>query len=214
MSSGKFTVGSNGLNGLITNTPNSNGTASGDLFIRTAPAITPGSVRLGQMNHTWPNTDGLLNQVLVTDGSGLLSFRQIETSVNLSNLRNWVFRNITGSDVISGTSYTVIGAFYFNGTETGDQISVPNSKILVTAVGLTGTPPTLNVRLVNFSSSPPTVVAIFQPTSVLVASQVGYYTLITQSINLPATPCIIEIQGQTNSGSTSFYVNQILLPQV
>jgi len=150
------TVTTNSTGDLTLNT--NSGTNSGSIVIADGAnnniTLTPnGSGNVVLDNHTWPNADGSANQVLQTNGSGVLSFTsisssaitdtdgntkiQVEEGSNDDTIRfdvggteqivlvDGVLRPTTDNDIDLGTSSIEFKDAYFDGTVTSDAFAGP-----------------------------------------------------------------------------------------
>ena len=150
------TVTTNSTGDLTLNT--NSGTNSGSIVIADGAnnniTLTPnGSGNVVLDNHTWPAADGSANQVLQTNGSGVLSFTSISSSAITDTdgntkiqveegsdddtirfdvagteqivLVDGVLRPTTDNDIDLGTSSIEFKDAYFDGTVTSDAFAGP-----------------------------------------------------------------------------------------
>ena len=150
------TVSTSGTGDLTLNT--NSGSNSGSIVIADAAnaniTLTPnGSGKIVLDNHSWPNSDGSADQVLVTNGSGVLSFStissdsitdadgntkiQVEESSDENVIRfdiagteqlvlaDGVLKPTTDNDIDLGTSSLEFKDAFFDGTVTSDAFAGP-----------------------------------------------------------------------------------------
>ena len=150
------TVSTSGTGDLTLNT--NGGSSSGSIAIADGAnaniTLTPnGSGKIVLDNHSWPNSDGSANQVLITNGSGVLSFStissdsisdtdgntkiQVEESSDEDIIRfdiagteqivlaDGVLKPTTTNDIDLGTSSLEFKDAFFDGTVTSDAFAGP-----------------------------------------------------------------------------------------
>ena len=150
------TVSTSGTGDLTLNT--NSGSSSGSIAIADGAnaniTLTPnGSGKIVLDNHSWPNSDGSADQVLVTNGSGVLSFStissdsitdadgntkiQVEESSDENIIRfdiagteqivlaDGVLKPTTDNDIDLGTSSLEFKDAFFDGTVTSDAFAGP-----------------------------------------------------------------------------------------
>ena len=150
------TVSTSGTGDLTLNT--NSGSSSGSIAIADGAnaniTLTPnGSGKVVLDNHSWPNSDGSANQVLITNGSGVLSFStissdsisdtdgntkiQVEESSDEDIIRfdiagteqivlaDGVLKPTTTNDIDLGTSSLEFKDAFFDGTVTSDAFAGP-----------------------------------------------------------------------------------------
>jgi len=150
------TVSTSGTGDLTLNT--NSGSSSGSIAIADGAnaniTLTPnGSGKVVLDNHSWPNSDGSADQVLVTNGSGVLSFStissdsitdadgntkiQVEESSDENIIRfdiagteqivlaDGVLKPTTTNDIDLGTSSLEFKDAFFDGTVTSDAFAGP-----------------------------------------------------------------------------------------
>ena len=80
------------------------GTISGSSA--TSGLIVSGKTTLNGATYTWPSDDGLANQVLLTDGDGVLSWIDVSATSTLSGLGDTLFTSLTNNDITAYNSST------------------------------------------------------------------------------------------------------------
>ena len=164
--------------------------------------------------YKWPTTTGSANFILKTDGSNNLGFASITSLLPVFRIRNWCFQSTTGSAAFGGPAKTLT-SFWFDGTNVGDQFDVQNFTAIIQSLSTAGGTATVTIRntgtgtgvvnpyTVTISGSIPTTTGAFARLSTTVMTNPG---------NIPTGPSIFEITGSSGGSSSSFAINNIILP--